>query len=347
MNTTNICTAGGLPSPGPGAFAFPIVVRICSSKQQLLPALQPPSELGCVPPAFGEPFGVAARISAVMVAVRIISRGWALVLLAVVLAFLAVPSIAQASGGGAERRTRALHELRGLQHRLDLAVQRYDRAQANRAAADRLAQTSARRSVGDQLLAARAAQPEATQSASWIAVGRAMGLRLRIHRSDRGGAAGAGSLPEPVRLRFLAPGGSATADARSVLRRLIASGALRGGTSGARAARIALGAVGVRYQWGGESVRGFDCSGLVQWAYGRVGVSLPRVAVDQMQAGRPVQASALVAGDLVFFEPGIGHVAMYLGDGLIVEAPHTGAVVSVAELGDSWHSAEYQGAVRP
>jgi cell wall-associated NlpC family hydrolase len=282
-----------------------------------------------------------------MVAVRIISRGLAPVVLAVVLAAVAVPSIAQAIGGGAERRATALHRLHSLQRRLDLTVQRFDRARADRAAADRMAEAASMRSVGDDRFAMRAAALEAAQSASWIAVGRAMGLRLRIHDLIARERRVLASLPQPERLRFLAGSSSAVANARTVLRRLTASGALRGHAPGVRAARLALGAVGVPYVWGGESVSGFDCSGLVQWAYGRVGVSLPRVAADQMQAGRPVRASALQPGDLVFFEPGIGHVAMYLGDGLIVEAPHPGAVVWVTELGDSWHSAEYQGAVRP
>ena len=92
---------------------------------------------------------------------------------------------------------------------------------------------------------------EATQSASWIAVGRAMGLRMRIRDLIARERRVLASLPQPVRLRFLSGSGSAHANARAVLRRLEASGELRGRTPGVRAARIALGAVGVPYQWGG------------------------------------------------------------------------------------------------
>lgn len=278
------------------------------------------------------------------------------------LAASVAPSPARAAASDAARRAHAVEELRSLQRKLDLAVQRYDRAEADRQAIDRLAAQAARRWVtgagpvgpralltpGPAVLGERAASLEAAQSDSWVAIGRAMGLRLRIIDLIARERRVLASLPRPVRLSFLTPGsGAARADARTVLHRLTASGVLRGRSLGVRAARTALSAVGVPYVWGGESPSGFDCSGLVQWAYGRLGITLPRVAADQFHAGRPVRSSALAPGDLVFFESGIGHVAMYLGDGLIVEAPHPGAVVWVTELGDDWHRSEYQGAIRP
>ena len=94
----------------------------------------------------------------------------------------------------------------------------------------------------------------------------------------------------------------------------------------------ALGLLGVQYLWGGESTHsGFDCSGLAQYVYREVGISLPRVAQQQFDAGPGVPPGTLAEpGDLVFFgssTKGVEHVGMYLGSGLMIDAPHTGAVV--------------------
>jgi cell wall-associated NlpC family hydrolase len=78
------------------------------------------------------------------------------------------------------------------------------------------------------------------------------------------------------------------------------------------------------------------------WAYGRVGVSLPHNAADQHAMGTPVARDALQPGDLVFFD-GDAHVAIYIGSGQVVHAPHTGAVVRIASL-DGFPG--YNGAVR-
>jgi cell wall-associated NlpC family hydrolase len=89
--------------------------------------------------------------------------------------------------------------------------------------------------------------------------------------------------------------------------------------------------LGVPYVWGGESAQGFDCSGLVQAVYTEAGVGLPRVAQSQYDAGPAVSpGQPVVPGDLVFFGTGPGdvsHVGMFVGNGLMVDAPHTGASV--------------------
>ena len=106
-------------------------------------------------------------------------------------------------------------------------------------------------------------------------------------------------------------------------------------TRGERAARIALRAVGVPYRWGGTSPSGgFDCSGLVYWAYGKVGVRLPHSSYALAQLGRRVRPSRLRPGDLLFFY-GFGHVGVYVGRGRMVHAPHTGRRVEVVRLGRS------------
>jgi cell wall-associated NlpC family hydrolase len=119
-----------------------------------------------------------------------------------------------------------------------------------------------------------------------------------------------------------------------------------------RAVAVALAQLGSPYEWGAEGPDTFDCSGLTSFAYQAAGVTIPRVSRAQFAAYgrvRPVARTALVPGDLVFFatnpgDPGtIHHVGMYIGRGLMVEAPHTGAVVRTASI---WRD-DYAGAVRP
>jgi peptidoglycan DL-endopeptidase CwlO len=106
-------------------------------------------------------------------------------------------------------------------------------------------------------------------------------------------------------------------------------------TIGQRAAKIAVRAVGVPYRWGGASPSaGFDCSGLVYWAYGRLGVELPHSSYALYDRGRQVARSRMKAGDLLFFS-GLGHVGIYIGHGRMVHAPHSGTRVQVVRLGRS------------
>lgn len=112
------------------------------------------------------------------------------------------------------------------------------------------------------------------------------------------------------------------------------------------AARFALEEVGVPYRWGGESpTTGFDCSGLVRWAYGRVGIDLPHNSYALYSQGRRVSESSMEPGDILFFE-GLGHVGLYLGRGRMVHAPQTGRNVEVVRLASTNYGARLIGARR-
>ena len=96
---------------------------------------------------------------------------------------------------------------------------------------------------------------------------------------------------------------------------------------------IAMQYLGVPYVWGGMSPGGFDCSGLVAYAYAQLGVSLPHNAAAMYSYGTPVSYYDLQAGDLVFFS-GLGHMGLYIGGGQFVHAPHTGDVVKISSMSD-------------
>jgi peptidoglycan DL-endopeptidase CwlO len=108
---------------------------------------------------------------------------------------------------------------------------------------------------------------------------------------------------------------------------------------------IAMQYLGVPYVWGGSSPSGFDCSGFVMFVYAQLGVSLPHLAAAQFNYGTPVSSDQLEPGDLVFFD-GLGHVGIYIGGGQFIHAPHTGDVVKISSLGDSWYSATFVGGRR-
>lgn len=107
----------------------------------------------------------------------------------------------------------------------------------------------------------------------------------------------------------------------------------------AEAARVAASLKGEPYRWGGDDPGGFDCSGLVHYAYARAGLEVPRTARQQYEAVRPLYVHQLVPGDLVFFTmPGkfLSHVGIYLGDQRFVHALNANHPVLVSRLDDHY-----------
>ena len=122
-------------------------------------------------------------------------------------------------------------------------------------------------------------------------------------------------------------------------------------TIGSYAVSIAERYLGVRYLWGGsDPSSGFDCSGFVKYVYAQLGIQLPHYAASQYATTTHIDPSQLQPGDLVFFEPradGPGHVGMYVGNGLFIEAPRTGDVVKLAQLSTEAGLIGFVGATRP
>ena len=102
-------------------------------------------------------------------------------------------------------------------------------------------------------------------------------------------------------------------------------------TLGQRAVRLAAHELGVPYRYGGSSPSGFDCSGLVAFVYGKLGIALPHNAAAQYGYGRAVDRAQLKPGDLLFFH-GLGHVGLYIGHGRMIHAPRSGENVEIQSL---------------
>ena len=116
----------------------------------------------------------------------------------------------------------------------------------------------------------------------------------------------------------------------------------QGRSIGVQALKFALTKLGDPYVWGAAGPSSFDCSGLVMWAYAQVGISLMHFTGDQWNEGEHISRSELQPGDLVFFFADLGHVGMYIGNGLMVDAPTFGQPVQVQPV--FWSA--YAGAVR-
>lgn len=120
-------------------------------------------------------------------------------------------------------------------------------------------------------------------------------------------------------------------------------------SSGEQAAVVAVRQIGVPYVYGGSTTRGFDCSGLVQYAWSAAGKRIPRTTTDQWRKLTPVRNQDMRVGDLLFFkiDGQISHVGLYLGDRRFVHAPSSGRDVTVASLDTEFYQRTFVRAARP
>jgi peptidoglycan DL-endopeptidase RipA len=242
---------------------------------------------------------------------------------------------------------------------------RVDKANADSAARAALeaakvaeADAEAAKAVADDALAAAqaAARAQAEQLAGLAARRADVQRRLDAAESaDAGLRAQRQRFAEWQRRMAEERGARERAEREAAAARVAAEGrsaGLRGSAAVRRVIDRAMSQIGVQYVWGGGNGRGpstgipdafgspldrvgFDCSGLMLYAFDAVGFDLPRVSRNQFHAGRKVPVSDVRPGDMVFYQnPGapIHHVAMYIGDGKMIEAPYTGASVRVAPM---------------
>jgi cell wall-associated NlpC family hydrolase len=145
--------------------------------------------------------------------------------------------------------------------------------------------------------------------------------------------AGAGIAFTPVAAQASAPGDTAP---------VAAPAAVVAPTAAAQVVvDTALAQLGDPYVWAGAGPNAFDCSGLTQFAAAAAGIGLPHSARRQSTIGTPVARADLQPGDLIFFYSPVGHVGIYIGNGLMVHAPTSGSVVKIVSVDAmyGWHNA--------
>ena len=113
-----------------------------------------------------------------------------------------------------------------------------------------------------------------------------------------------------------------------------------------KAVAFAYAQLGKPYQWGATGPSSFDCSGLAQAAWAAAGVAIPRDTYEQWAALPHISTSSIQPGDLLYYD-GVGHVAIYVGDGYIIDAPQTGLDVEKIPMGTGWYASTFAGAARP
>jgi cell wall-associated NlpC family hydrolase len=255
--------------------------------------------------------------------------------------------VALVSNGGPQSyldRVSALDRL--AQSQADVLAQiatERSRATADKAAADR--ELRALREAHQQL-ADRKDQVERTLRAQ-------QALLANLQEQDRQrveaarAAAEAAAVPAPA--ARASRGGARTAAPAAAAPAAVAPAAMYTGPATGRAqiaVQEAYRQLGKPYQYGGSGPDSFDCSGLTSWVWRAAGVALPRTAQSQYDSGRKVAQSDVQPGDLVYFggsTGSIGHVGVYIGNGNMISAPHTGDVVKIQPAFRS----DFVGATRP
>jgi len=117
-------------------------------------------------------------------------------------------------------------------------------------------------------------------------------------------------------------------------------------TQADKAVAFAYAQLGKPYQWGATGPGSYDCSGLAQAAWAAAGIAIPRDTYEQWAALPHISSSAIQPGDLLYYD-GVGHVAIYVGNGYIIDAPQTGMDVEKIPMNTGWYASTFVGAARP
>ena len=195
-----------------------------------------------------------------------------------------------------------------------------------------------------QLLAAQKAKAAAEQAQAQIALAAYNKAQAAQAASARAASARAATARAATARAANAAAAAAAATARKTLVQTVALPTSPNGSSAAqRAVAAAMSRLGDRYVFGATGPSRFDCSGLVQWAYRQAGISTTHYTGTLYNDYRHIPESQLKPGDLVFFYRDHHHVGIYIGNGLMINAPHTGDVVRIASIAAHGY---YSGAVR-
>ncbi|CAJ1496921.1 peptidoglycan hydrolase RipC [[Mycobacterium] kokjensenii] len=225
----------------------------------------------------------------------------------------------------------------------DLAVQ-MDRYRAATEQADRAEQDSARsaeeaRTAAEQAAAVRA-ELQARQSRLQLQISVVKSQYYSLTPAQRTALAGPGAAPEgvpgqpapdgpPPAPGLPMPGPDAPPPSIDMAM------AAPGGGAAATAVQAALTQVGTPYVWGGAAPGGFDCSGLVMWAFHQAGINLPHSSQAQANGGQPVALSDLQPGDVLTFYSDASHSGIYVGDGMMIHSSTYGQPVRVVPMNSS------------
>ncbi len=237
--------------------------------------------------------------------------------------------------------TEAQREFHTLQNRIDLAVERRDIARR------RLAAATKRTATWDTAPATAASEWDLTLPR--VPSANVIGDPAAIVESVLQATVTSTQLTADLGRSFLAHIGINLGGVSGVGGTGITNGAIPrvyGRQASEYVIRRAMSQIGVPYSWGGGNAAGpsrgidngagtvgFDCSGIVLFAYAGVGINLPHYSGDQYNAGRKIPSSQMRRGDLIFYGPNASqHEAVYLGQGMMLEAPYTGSDVHISPV---------------
>ena len=214
----------------------------------------------------------------------------------------------QAAEAAQTKQQQALVKVKGELNTLVVQEQQRRAAESARQAQAAKQQAEATLLAAQQRTAAAAAAP-ARPTAATGTINRPATASDNGDQGDTGGSDGPSSVSQPqIDIPATSPGA-------------------------ATAVRAALSQLGVPYRFAAASPgQAFDCSGLTMWAWAQAGVSLPHFAASQYGMLPHVPLDQLQPGDLVFFYSDLHHVGLYIGNGMMVQAPRTGDVVKVSPL---------------